>query len=92
MENMENNMDNTMSISISSFPETAIDTSIMKKNVQRCAMCNKKSLMNIECSYCHLMFCVTDRLPETHKCVSIHLSRKNNLVLSKVSTPKIDKL
>jgi len=64
----------------------------MKKNVQRCAMCNKKSVMNIECSYCHLLFCVNDRLPETHKCVSIHLSRKNNLVLSKVSTPKIDKL
>lgn len=77
---------------IISIPVSSSVSSVMKKNVLRCAKCNKKSFMNIECSYCHLLFCVADRLPETHQCVSIDLSRKNDLVLSKLSTPKVDKL
>jgi hypothetical protein len=76
---------------------SSVDSSSDQKNSTnpkkpRCHHCHKKSILQMQCSYCHFHFCVSDRLPEVHQCEAINLCQKNDLKLSKISFSKFEKI
>ena len=82
---------------VGSVTEEKKNTEISKKNTTnpkkpRCHHCQKKSVLQMQCSYCHLHFCIADRLPEVHQCEAINLCQKNDLVLSKIAFSKLEKI
>lgn len=59
---------------------------------ERCGYCKKGVVFLIECSLCHNKYCLKDRHPESHMCVSVDQYKKEKIVLEKVVSPKIDAL
>lgn len=55
----------------------------------RCSRCRKKSLLMVDCRYCHGSFCLHDRHPEVHQCQNLHPEK---VVLERVEPKKIDKI
>jgi predicted nucleic acid binding AN1-type Zn finger protein len=54
----------------------------------RCNLCNKKSLILIDCRHCHHSFCLADRLPEIHGCNI----RVESIVMERVIPSKLEKI
>lgn len=40
-----------------------------KNHAPRCFLCNKKSILLMECSYCEKSFCIQHRYLESHGCI-----------------------
>lgn len=69
---------------------TFLDITDSKKS-NRCFFCNKKlKPVNFLCSKCNSVFCLSCRLPETHKCD--YDFKQDKIVLDKVVKDKVTKI
>lgn len=68
--------------------EKTKETKPCVKKSNKCNICKKKSVINIECTKCDKIFCIKHRCPENHMCEHDH--KKDFKPSDKVIPSKIE--